>query len=59
MTELKNMTLWQMLCNAALENPVREAVVSGETRLNYNELISRSEELAAAFLKAGVKKAHI
>lgn len=56
MTELKNMTLWQMLCNAALENPVREAVVSGETRLNYNELISRSEELAAAFLKAGVKK---
>ena len=56
MTELKNMTLWQMICSAALKNPAGEAVVSAEIRLNYSDLVSKSGKLAAAFLKAGIKK---
>lgn len=56
MAELKNITLWRMLRSTAIEDPAREAVVSTDVRLNYGELVSKSEELAAAFLKAGIKK---
>ncbi len=56
MPELKNITLWQMLCDTASKYPDRDAMVSREVRLKYSVLIRKSEEIAGALLKVGVKK---
>ncbi len=56
MPELKNITLWQMLCDTASKYPDKDAMVSEEARLKYSELIHKSEEIAGALLKVGLKK---
>ena len=56
MYEPKNITLWQMLCETASKYPDNEAAVSLDMRLKYSELITKCEELAGAFLNAGIVK---
>src|SRR5579871_1315934 len=49
-------SIWQMVIDAAAKNPGREALVFGNTRLNWTEAVERAERIAAGFRKLGLKR---
>jgi acyl-CoA synthetase (AMP-forming)/AMP-acid ligase II len=49
-------SIWQMVDSAASINPEREALVCGATRLNWTEVVQRSQRIAAGFRKLGLKR---
>ncbi len=51
----EGITLFQMLERSAARFPDKIAVVDGERRVTYTELVAYSEQLARAFLKAGLR----
>jgi acyl-CoA synthetase (AMP-forming)/AMP-acid ligase II len=49
-------SIWQMVDNAASADPEREALVCGGTRLNWTEVVQRSQRIAAGFRKLGLER---
>ena len=47
---------YEILSQQANEAPDREAIVMGETRLTYRQLVEKIDSVAAALLNMGVKK---
>src|ERR1700685_4602000 len=48
--------IWEMVSNAASRNPAGEALVCGETRMTWAEVVQRSERIAAGFRKLGLAR---
>jgi long-chain acyl-CoA synthetase len=49
-------SIWQMVSNAAARNPTGEALVCGDTRMTWSEVVQRSERIAAGFRKLGLER---
>jgi long-chain acyl-CoA synthetase len=49
-------SIWEMVSNAASRNPAGEALVCGETRMTWAEVVQRSERIAAGFRKLGLAR---
>jgi long-chain acyl-CoA synthetase len=49
-------SIWQMVDSAASTNPERQALVCGAVRLNWAEVMQRSQRIAAGFRKLGLKR---
>jgi long-chain acyl-CoA synthetase len=47
-------SIWEMVSNAAARNPTGEALVCGDTRMNWAEVVQRSERIAAGFRNLGL-----
>jgi long-chain acyl-CoA synthetase len=48
-------SIWAMISNAASRHPDREALVCGDTRMNWREVVRRSEEIATGFHRLGLR----
>jgi long-chain acyl-CoA synthetase len=48
--------IWAMVSDAAARNPEGEALVCGEVRMNWREVVQRSAAAAAGLRKAGVQR---
>ena len=48
---------YDILLEQAKAVPDREAIIMGETRLTYSQLISKIDSVAAALLRMGLKRA--
>jgi long-chain acyl-CoA synthetase len=48
--------IWAMVSDAAAGNPDGEALVCGDVRLNWREVVQRSAAVAAGLRKAGVQR---
>ncbi len=51
----EDITLWEMLCESARRSPDRTAVVHGDRRISYRELVEQSETLARRFAALGLR----
>jgi len=51
----RDLSLFEMLRQAAARNPGKTALVDGERRLSYSELVRGSEELAAGLYELGLR----
>ncbi len=47
--------VWAMIRDAASRHPDREALVCGDTRMNWREVVQRSEAIAAGFHPLGLR----
>ncbi len=47
--------VWAMISDAASRHPDREALVCGDTRMNWREVVQRSEAIAAGFHRLGLQ----
>src|SRR5262245_7916100 len=47
-------SIWAMIAEAAARNPDGEAVICGERRLSWREMVSQSADIAAGFTKLGL-----
>jgi len=48
-------SIWDMVARAAAKNPDAEALVRGDRRMNWREVILQSQRIAAGFLKLGLR----
>jgi long-chain acyl-CoA synthetase len=48
-------SIWAMIAEAAARNPDGEALILGETRLSWREVVKRSEQVAAGLRKLGLQ----
>src|ERR1700755_2170111 len=48
--------IWAMVSEAAARNPDGEALVCGDVRMNWREVVQRSATVAAGLRKAGVQR---
>ena len=48
--------IWAMVSDAAARNPDGEALVCGDVRMNWREVVQRSAAVAAGLRKAGVQR---
>lgn len=48
-------SIWAMIADAAARNPDGEALVCGERRLSWREVVHQSAEIAAGFRKLGLQ----
>ena len=48
-------SIWAMIADAAARNPDGEALVCGERRLSWREVVQQSAEIAAGFQKLGLQ----
>ena len=48
-------SIWAMIADAAARNPDGEALVCGERRLSWREVVQQSAEIAAGFHKLGLQ----
>ena len=48
--------VWAMISDAASRHPDREALVCGDTRMNWREVVQRSEAIAAGFHRLGLQQ---
>jgi long-chain acyl-CoA synthetase len=49
-------SIWEMVSNAASRNPTGEALVCGDTRMTWAEVVQRSERIAAGFRNLGLER---
>jgi long-chain acyl-CoA synthetase len=49
-------SIWAMISDAASRNPDGEALVCGDVRMNWREVVQRSQELAAGFHRLGLQR---
>jgi long-chain acyl-CoA synthetase len=49
-------SIWAMISDAALRNPDGEALVCGDVRMNWREVVQRSEDIAAGFHRLGLQR---
>ena len=49
-------SIWGMVAEAAARNPDGEALVRGESRMNWREVAQRSADIAAGFGKLGLQR---
>ena len=49
-------SIWGMVAEAAARNPDGEALVCGESRMNWREVAQRSADIAAGFGKLGLQR---
>jgi long-chain acyl-CoA synthetase len=47
---------WAMISDAALRNPDGEALVCGDVRMNWREVVRRSQDIAAGFHRLGLQR---
>src|SRR6202007_1903704 len=47
-------SIWAMIAEAAASNPDGEAIVCGEQRLSWREVVAQSADIAAGFAKLGL-----
>src|ERR1700742_4598313 len=47
--------IWDMVARAAAKNPDAEALVCGDRRMSWREVIQQSQRIAGAFRKLGLK----
>jgi acyl-CoA synthetase (AMP-forming)/AMP-acid ligase II len=47
--------IWEMVARAAAKNPEAEALVCGDKRMNWREVITESQRIAAGFCNLGLK----
>ena len=52
----RNLTLWEALLEVARRYPHRVALVAGEARLTYRQVVNRAQALAQAWQARGVRK---
>jgi long-chain acyl-CoA synthetase len=48
-------SIWAMISDAALRNPDGEALVCGDVRMNWREVVQRSRDIAAGFHRLGLQ----
>jgi long-chain acyl-CoA synthetase len=48
-------SIWAMISDAASRHPDREALVCGDTRMNWREVVQRSEAISAGFHRLGLR----
>jgi long-chain acyl-CoA synthetase len=48
-------SIWAMISDAALRHPDGEALVCGDVRMNWREVVRRSEQIAAGFHRLGLQ----
>ena len=53
---LRDFTVYDMICRNALLYPERDAVVFGDTRLDYRDYKQACDRCAAGLVKAGIRK---
>jgi acyl-CoA synthetase (AMP-forming)/AMP-acid ligase II len=53
---LRDFTVYDMICRNAMLYPGHEAVVFGDTRLNYRQYKSACDRCAAGLVKAGIRQ---
>jgi long-chain acyl-CoA synthetase len=49
-------SLWAMISDAALRNPDGEALVCGDVRMNWREVVQRSEDISAGLRRLGLQR---
>jgi long-chain acyl-CoA synthetase len=49
-------SIWAMISDAALRNPDGEALVCGDVRMNWREVVRRSQDIAAGFHRLGLQR---
>jgi long-chain acyl-CoA synthetase len=49
-------SIWAMISDAALRNPDGEALVCGDVRMNWREVLQRSQDVAAGFHRLGLQR---
>jgi long-chain acyl-CoA synthetase len=49
-------SIWEMVSNAASRNPAGEALVCGDTRMTWAEVVQRAERIAAGFRNLGLER---
>src|SRR5215468_7731835 len=47
-------SIWAMIVEAAARNPEGEAIICGEKRLSWREVVAQSADIAAGFAKLGL-----
>jgi acyl-CoA synthetase (AMP-forming)/AMP-acid ligase II len=47
-------SIWAMIADAAARNPDGDAIICGNKRLNWRELVKQSADIAAGFVKLGL-----
>jgi long-chain acyl-CoA synthetase len=48
-------SIWAMISDTASRHPDREALVCGDIRMNWREVVQRSEQIAAGFHRLGLR----
>ena len=49
-------SIWAMIADAASRNPDGEALVCGDVRMNWREVVQRSKDVAAGFHRLGLQR---
>lgn len=49
-------SIWAMIADAASRNPDGEALVCGDVRMNWREVVQRSQDVAAGFHRLGLQR---
>lgn len=49
-------SIWAMISDAALRNPDGEALVCGDVRMNWREVVRRSRDISAGFHRLGLQR---
>ena len=49
-------SIWAMISDAASRNPDGEALVCGDVRMNWREVVQRSKDVAAGFHRLGLQR---
>ncbi|WP_246784864.1 class I adenylate-forming enzyme family protein, partial [Bradyrhizobium sp. S69] len=49
-------SIWAMIADAASRNPDGEALVCGDVRMNWREVLQRSQDVAAGFHRLGLQR---
>lgn len=57
--ELSRLTVWQVLERTAARLPDKVAVIEGDRRLRYSELLAESDRLAVGFARSGLAKGDV
>src|SRR5215468_4109853 len=47
-------SIWAMIAEAAVRNPEGEAIICGERRLSWRDVVAQSADIAAGFAKLGL-----
>ena len=48
--------IWAMIAEAAARNPEAEALVCGDRRMNWREVVRQSAQIASGFQKLGLQR---
>ncbi|HZA13386.1 MAG TPA: AMP-binding protein, partial [Myxococcaceae bacterium] len=51
----EGVTIFEMVARTAARHPEKTALIAGERRIGYRELIDTAERLAARFAEAGLR----